>query len=272
MESRSSNSSYLTALAPSAGISSQTAVVYPRPVEAPAGTRPLELACAKCKLRETCLSGGLSAEDLARVENIVFARRRLKRNEHLFDAGDEFKCVYAVLTGFFKTSLGDSEGRDQVTGFFMGGELLGMDGLGSGSYKDSAIALEDSDVCALPYSKIEEVARQVPSLQHRLHAVFAHEIVRGHGIMMLLGSMSAEERLAAFLVNLSKRLLQRGYSGSSFVLRMTRDEIGSYLGLKLETVSRLFSAFHRDGLIEVQQKQVSIVDIKGLERLLAPRN
>ena len=272
MDSRTSNSSYPTALAPSAEISSQPGTVISRPVELPAGARSLEVLCAKCKLRETCLSGGLPAEDLARVENIVFARRRVKRNEHLFDAGDEFRCVYAVLTGFFKTSLGDSEGRDQVTGFFMDGELLGMDGLGSGCYKDSAIALEDSDVCAMPYSLIEGVARQVPSLQHRLHAVLAREIVRGHGIMMLLGSMSAEERLAAFLINLSKRLLQRGYSGSSFVLRMTRDEIGSYLGLKLETVSRLFSAFHRDGLIEVQQKQVSIVDIKGLERLLAPRN
>jgi CRP/FNR family transcriptional regulator len=272
MASRDSNSSYLSALAPSAGISAQTETVFPRPAEPPAGAHSLELACAKCKLRDTCLSGGLPAEDLARVENIDFARRRLKRNEHLFDAGDKFKCVYAVLTGFFKTSLGDSEGRDQVTGFFMGGELLGMDGLGSGSYKDSAIALEDSDVCALPYSQLEEIAQQVPSLQHRLHAVLAREIVRGHGIMMLLGSMSAEERLAAFLLNLSRRLLHRGYSGSSFVLRMTRDEIGSYLGLKLETVSRLFSAFHRDGLIEVQQRQISIVDIKGLERLLAPRN
>jgi len=270
MDSRSSISSLPTASAASAEISARSRTVSSRPVEARSGARSLEVTCAKCKLRESCLSGGLPAEDLERVESIVFARRRLKRNEHLFDAGDEFRCVYAVFSGFFKTSLGDSEGRDQVTGFFMGGELLGMDGLGSGCYRDSAIALEDSDVCAMPYSLIDEVSQQVPSLQHRLHAVLAREIVRGHGLMMLLGSMSAEERLAAFLINLSKRLRNRGASGSSFVLPMTREEIGSYLGLKLETVSRLFSAFHKNGLIEVQQRQVSIVDIKCLERLLAP--
>lgn len=248
----------------------QPKTVFLRQLESPTGARKLEVTCAKCNLRETCLSGGVPAEDLERVENIVFARRRIKRGERLFNAGDKFRCVYAIRTGFFKTSLADSEGREQVTGFFMGGELLGMDGLGNDRYKDSAVALEDSDVCVMPYSLIEEIAREVPSLQRRLLSVLAREIVRGHGIIMLLGSMGAKERLAAFLINLSKRFLHRGYSGSSFVLRMTRDEIGSYLGLKLETVSRLFSAFQKSRLINVQQKQVSIVDIKGLERVLAP--
>jgi CRP/FNR family transcriptional regulator len=175
-----------------------------------------------------------------------------------------------VRSGFFKTSLVDREGREQVAGFFMSGELLGMDGLAGGRYAGTAIALEDSDVCAMPYYLIEEIGREVPSLQRRLHSVLAREIVRDHGVMLLLGSMSAEERLATFLINLSKRFLRRGYSGSSFALRMTREEIGSYLGLKLETVSRLLSAFHKDGLIEVRLKQVCIVDIKGLERVLAP--
>jgi CRP/FNR family transcriptional regulator len=222
--------------------------------------------CARCNLRETCLSGGVPAGDL---ERIVYARRRIRRGERLFGAGDAFRCIYAIRTGFFKTSLVDGEGREQVTGFFMGGELLGLDGLDGGRYKDGAIALEDSDVCAMPYSLIEEIAREVPLLQRHVNLVLAREISRGHGIMLLLGSMCAEERLAAFLVNLSARLQRRGYSPSSFVLRMTREEIGSYLGLKLETVSRLFSAFHRERLIEVKQKQVSIVDVKGLARVLA---
>jgi CRP/FNR family transcriptional regulator len=230
--------------------------------------RKPEVTCAKCNLRETCLSGGVPAEDLERVENIVYARRRIRRGECLFNDGDEFRSVYAVRSGFFKTSLVDSDGREQVTGFFMGGELLGMDGLGSGRYKNSAIALEDSNVCVMPYSLIEEIAQEVPSLQRRLHSVLAREIVRGHGVMMLLGSMGAQERLATFLINLSKRFVRRGYSGSRFVLRMTREEIGSYLGLTLETVSRVFAAFHKGGLVDVQQKQVSIVDIKGLERVL----
>jgi CRP/FNR family transcriptional regulator len=209
------------------------------------------------------------AEDLGRVENIVYARRQIKRGERLFSAGDEFKCLYAIRSGFFKTSLIDSEGREQVTGFFMSGELLGMDALGGGACLGNAIALVDSLVCAMPYLLIEQVGRDVPSLQRRLHSALAREISRNHGVMLLLGSMSAQERLAAFLMNLSKRYSCRGYSGSDFLLRMSREDIGSYLGLQLETVSRLFSAFHKRGLIEVTQKQVSIIDIKGLEGVLA---
>lgn len=241
-----------------------------RPLESPTAARKLEVTCATCNLRETCLCGGVPAEDLERVENIVYARRRIKQGERLFSAGDEFRCVYAIRSGFFKTTLTDSEGREQVTGFFMAGELLGLDGLGSGRSENTAIALEESNVCAMPYALIEELGRDVPSLQRGLHAAFSREIARDHGVMLLLGTMCAEERLAAFLINLSKRYLRRGYSGSNFVLRMTREDIGNYLGLKLETVSRLFSAFHKDGLIEVQQRQVCIVDIKGLERVFAP--
>jgi CRP/FNR family transcriptional regulator len=231
-----------------------------------------EVTCTSCNLRELCLPGGVCAEDLDRVENIVYARKRMKRGEALFAAGDEFKTVYAIRSGFFKTSVVDGEGREQVTGFFMGGELLGMEGIGSGRCNGTAIALEDSEVCVMPFSLIEQMAREVPSLQRHLHAVLAREIVRDHGVMMLLGSMRAEERLAAFLINLSKRFVRRGYSASDFHLRMTRDEIGSYLGLKLETVSRLFSQFQKDGLIEVEQKHVRILDIDGLERLLHARN
>ena len=230
-----------------------------------------EVTCESCNLRELCLPGGLCLEDLQRVQNVVYARRRLKRGEALFGAGDEFKTVYAIRSGFFKTSLVDGEGREQVTGFFMGGELLGMDGIGTGRYNGTAIALEDSEVCIMPYALVEEVAREVPALQRHLHAVLSREIVRDHGVMMLLGSMRAEERLAAFLGNLSKRFQRRGYSASDFHLRMTREEIGSYLGLKLETVSRLFSQFQKDGLIAVEQKHVRILDSGGLERLLRAR-
>ena len=243
--------------------------VFRRQIESRTEAAGRAATCAACNLRETCLSGGVPAEDLELIENIVYARRRIRRGERLFGAGDEFRCLYAIRSGFFKTSLVESEGLEQVTGFFMAGELMGMEGFGSGRYRDSAIALEDSEICVMPYSLIEQTAHEVTSLQRRLHSVLAREIVRGHGIMLLLGSMNAEERLASFLLNLSRRFQRRGYSGSRFVLRMTREDIGSYLGLKLETVSRLFSAFHRDGLLEVQNKQVSIVDIKGLERIIA---
>jgi CRP/FNR family transcriptional regulator len=234
--------------------------------------RKFEVTCSSCNLRELCLPGGLCMDDLARVENIVYARRRVKRGESLFTAGDEFNAVYAIRSGFFKTSLIDGGAREQVLGFFMVGELLGLEGIGSGHYQATAIALEDSEVCVLPYSLIEQMASEIPALQRHLHSVLAREIVRDHGVMMLLGSMRAEERLATFLLNLSKRFMRRGYSPSDFHLRMTREEIGSYLGLKLETVSRLFSQFQKDDLIDVNQKHVRIRDIAGLERVLANRN
>ena len=233
--------------------------------------KKFEVTCSSCNLRELCLPGGICADDLPRFEHLVYARRRVKRGEPLFAAGDAFKAVYAVRSGFFKTSLVDGEGREQVTGFFMGGELLGMDGIGAGRHHGTATALEDSEVCVMPYSLIEEMAQEMPALQRKLHAVLAREIVRDHGVMMLLGSMRAEARLATLLLNLSKRFTARGYSPSDFHLRMTREEIGSYLGLKLETVSRLFSRFHADGLIEVQQKHVRILDGAALEQLRAAR-
>jgi CRP/FNR family transcriptional regulator len=233
-------------------------------------TRKFEVTCSSCSLRELCLPGELCAEDLARVENIVYARRRVPRGETVFQAGAGFSAIYAVRSGFFKTSLVDADGREQVTGFFMGGELLGMEGIG-GNYQSTAMALEDSEVCVLPYALIEQLAREIPALQRQLHSVLAREIARDHGVMLLLGSMRAEERLATFLLNLSKRFVRRGYSPTEFHLRMTREEIGSYLGLKLETVSRLFSAFQKDGLIEVQQKHVRICDIEGVERVVAER-
>jgi CRP/FNR family transcriptional regulator len=150
----------------------------------------------------------------------------------------------------------------------MAGELLGLEGLGSGAYQASAIALEDSEICVLPYALIEQLCREIPALQRRLHTVLAREIMRDHGVMMLLGTMRAEQRLATFLLNLSARSVRRGYSSSDFHLRMSREEMGSHLGLKLETVSRLFSQFHDAGLIEVDYRHVRILDVQGLERLM----
>ncbi len=236
------------------------------------GVRKFEVTCSSCNLRELCLPEALSAEEMLRVENLVYARRKVKRGETLFHAGDAFHSVYAVRVGFFKTALLHDDGREQVTGFQMPGELLGLDGIGAGLYSSNAVALEDCEVCVLPFGLIEEIGREIPALQRHLHCVLSREIVRDHGVMMLLGSMRAEERLAAFLLNLSKRSTRRGWSASDFNLRMTREEIGSYLGLKLETVSRLFSKFQDDGLMEVNQKHVRIADIAGLERILSTRH
>lgn len=234
--------------------------------------RKFEVTCASCNLREMCLPEALSADEMLRMENLVYARRKVKRGETLIRAGDKFSSVYAIRVGFFKTALLHNDGREQVTGFQMPGELLGLDGIGSGAHASNAVALEDCEVCVLPFALVEEIGREIPALQRHLQSVLSREIVRDHGVMMLLGSMRAEERLAAFLLNLSKRFIRRGWSASDFHLRMTREELGSYLGLKLETVSRLFSKFQEEGIMEVNQKHIRIADIPGLEKVLGTRH
>jgi CRP/FNR family transcriptional regulator len=164
------------------------------------------------------------------------------------------------------------DGRDQVTGCQMAGELLGLDGISTEQHTCNAVALEDSEICAIPFVQMETLSREIHSLQHHFHKVMSREIVRDHGVMMLLGTMRAEERLAAFLLNLSQRFTARGYSHSDFNLRMTREEIGSYLGLKLETVSRAFSRFQEEGHIAVQQKHVRILNVTGLKAMMNRRN
>lgn len=234
----------------------------------PIRLEPLKVACASCNLRELCLPVGLTAEDLDQLDTMVSTRKTVPRGDALFRTGDAFQSLYAVRTGFFKTCVSSEDGRDQVTGFQMAGELLGLDGIGNERHACDAVALEDSQVCVLPFGQLEQLSRDFGNLQRQLHKVMSREIVRDHGVMLLLGSMRAEERLAAFLLNLTQRLQARGFSGSSMVLRMTREEIGSYLGLKLETVSRTFSKFQDDGLLDVKQRQIRILDQSGLQKLV----
>jgi CRP/FNR family transcriptional regulator len=231
----------------------------------------LKTVCSSCSLRELCLPMGLSRDEIEYLDQLVYTRRRVKRGENIYRAGDGFNSLYAIRSGFFKTNVILEDGRDQVTGFHMPGEILGLDGIGTESHTCNAHALEDGEVCVIPFSRLEEVSREVRNLQHQFHKVMSREIVRDQGVMMLLGTMRAEERLAAFLINLSQRFVARGYSPSEFHLRMTREEIGSYLGLKLETVSRIFSKFQEQGLISVQQKHIRILDTNGLQHLLDHR-
>ncbi|RZS46733.1 fumarate/nitrate reduction transcriptional regulator Fnr [Sphaerotilus mobilis] len=228
----------------------------------------LKVACSACNLRELCLPVGLSEDELVSLDNIISTRRSVKRGEALFHAGDDFAALYAVRTGFFKTVVSASDGREQVTGFQMAGELIGLDGISNDRHSCDAVALEDSQVCMIPYTQLEHLSREFTLLQHQFHKIMSREIVRDHGVMLLLGSMRAEERLAAFLLNLTQRLQARGFSASALVLRMTREEIGSYLGLKLETVSRTFSKFQEEGILEVKQRDIRILDQDALQRVV----
>lgn len=226
---------------------------------------PLHTACAKCNLRQTCLPSDLSATEMAQLENLSSRKRSYRRGDYLYRSGAPFESLYAIRSGFFKTQVLHEDGREQVTGFQMGGDIIGMDAISNDRHACDAVALEDSEVCELPFSQLEELGRKMPTLQRYLHKIMSREIVREHGIMLLLGTMRAEERLAAFLLNLSQRFAARGHSPLVFHLRMTRQEIGNYLGLKLETVSRTLSAFQEAGLISVRNKAVEILDLTGIQ-------
>ena len=240
-----------------------------RPLHTPTCT----VTCSGCNLRQICLPLGLTQPELDHIDGRLAAlRRKVVRGERLFQAGDRFESVYAVWTGFFKTCVASKDWREQVTGFQMGGEMIGLDGIGSFRHEVDAVALEDSQVCVIPFSDLELLAHEVPSLQQQLHRAMSREIVRSHGVMLLLGSMYAEERLAAFLLNLTNRLQENGFSASTVVLRMSREEIGSYLGLKLETVSRTFSKFQANGLLFVRHRQIRVTDPVGLQQLLEGAN
>ena len=175
-----------------------------------------------------------------------------------------------ICSGFLKTSITDGDGREQVAGFSMTGELVGMDAIGTGKHMCDTVALEDGSLCGMRYADFEELGRAIPALQHHFHRVMGAEIARDHGIMLLLGAMRVEERIAVFLLNLSRRFSARGYSGTHFRLPMTRQEIASHLGLTLETVSRAFSHFNNIQLTAINGKDVEIRSLARLQQLLNP--
>ncbi|MFC5499418.1 helix-turn-helix domain-containing protein [Caenimonas terrae] len=230
--------------------------------------RGIQVACSSCNLRELCMPAGLDDHELARIEQLVGSRQKVAKGKPLFRCGQPFGALYAIRAGFFKTCVSAEDGREQVTGFQMAGEVLGLDGIVNNRHGCDAVALEDAQVCVLPFERISELSREIVALQQHLHRIMSREIVRERGVMLLLGSMRSDERLAAFLLNLAQRLQARGFSGSELLLRMTREDIGSYLGLQLETISRTFSRLAEDGLIEVHQRHVRILDEAGLRRLV----
>jgi hypothetical protein len=231
--------------------------------------QPMKTLCSTCSLRELCLPVGLRPDEFEQLDTVIKQSHRLKKGEFLFRSGESFHSLYAIRTGFFKTTVASQDGRDQVTGFFMSGELIGMDGICTHSHSCDAVALEDSEVCELPFGHMEALSKEIPSIQTHFFRLMSREIVRDQGVMLLLGNMRAEERIAAFLLNLSQRLHHRGFAANDFILRMSREEIGSYLGLKLETVSRTLSRFHQEGLIVVEHKHVRLLKPELLNQMVS---
>jgi CRP/FNR family transcriptional regulator len=232
----------------------------------------LRTHCATCGMRQLCLPIGLDPEALRQLDRIVVARQRVRKRGSLYRPRDAFHALYAIRIGTFKTVVLAEDGREQITGYHIGGEIVGLDGVGESVHMCEAVALEDSEVCVLPYDSLDRLARDVPALRHNLYRLISRDVCRAQNTIFMLGSMRAEERLAAFLLDLARRYHALGYSASEFVLRMTREETASYLGLKLETVSRLFSRLQGEGLIQVQGRTVKLLDTAALKGPLGRRD
>lgn len=224
--------------------------------------------CSTCSLGRLCLPVGMSAQDVEKMDTMVQERVRVRKGESLYRLGDPLTAVYAIRFGTMKTHLTLQDGRSQITGFHLPGEVVGFDGLTDMRHASDATALEDAEVCVVRYGELQALSAALPSLQHQFMRLMSKEIGHEQTMLVTLGSMRAEERLAGFLLNLSGRLAARGYSPSEFVLRMSREEIGSYLGLKLETVSRLFSRFAEAGLIRIRQRHVKLIDMPGIRQII----
>jgi len=227
----------------------------------------IKVACRNCSLTSLCLPMGLTPEDVDLLDAIVKRNRPLHRGDHLFRQGDKFQCIYVVKTGTVKTFDPGEDGSEQVLGFHLPGEMIGLDAIETGIHHCSAKILETTAVCEIPFTLLEELSSTIPSLQHQMYRLLSREIGHDEDMLTLLGKRNAEERLASFLLSLSGRFQRRGFSPSDFYLSMSRHEIGNYLGLAVETVSRLFTRFQDDGLLKVERKHVQLVDIERLKQI-----
>ena len=212
---------------------------------------------------------GLAPNDVERLDDIVKRTRPLHRGDYLFRSGEHFHSLFVVKTGSVKTYAPSEEGGEQVLGFHLPGEVIGLDAIDSEIHACSARALETSAICELPFPRLEELTAILPSLQHQMYRLLSKEISHDTDMLLLLGKKNAEERLAAFLLNMSRRLHLRGLSATDFYLSMSRHEIGNYLGLAVETVSRLFTCFQEEGLLRVDRKHIEFLDTSGLEAILS---
>jgi len=214
-----------------------------------------------------CLPIALQHHEIDKLDRIIERGRPLQKNEHIYYAGEAFKSIYAVRSGAIKGFTVNNEGVEQVTGFYLPGEIFGMDGIGHPNHINAAIALETSAICEIPFSRMEELSIQLPSLQRHFFSLMSREITNDQQLITLLSKNSAEERVATLLVSISARNARRNLSGTRFRLPMSRADIGNYLGLTVETVSRVFSRFQSQGLLEVDKKEISIVELENLKKM-----
>jgi CRP/FNR family transcriptional regulator, anaerobic regulatory protein len=227
----------------------------------------IKATCSDCNLHELCLPRGLNSEDLEKLDHVVKGSRPIYKGKHIFRGNDPFQAFYAVRSGSVKVYILNELGEEQIIGFYFPGEILGFDAIEQHKHSCSAVALETTTVCSIPYDKINEVCGKVPTLQDQMFRLMSREISKENKLLLTINKRSAEERIATFLVSLSSRFHKLGYSAKEYNLSMSRQDIGNYLGLTIETVSRLFTKFQRNGLIKIEKKTISLKDLPTLHAI-----
>ena len=222
--------------------------------------KSLKASCKNCSLVELCLPRGLNNNDLHTLDDVIKQRRLVHKNELIFSQGEKSGCIYAVRSGSVKTFTTAKNGEEQILGFHLPGEILGLDGLDNQIHSCSGVALDTSTICELPIDELNVLCVKMPGLQQQLLSLISDEITKDHTMLLLLARRNAEQKLATFFINLSGRFKARGYSADDFDLTMSRYDIGNYLGLADETVSRLISKFKEHKLVNAERKKISILD------------
>lgn len=222
--------------------------------------------CGQCSLHTLCLPETMAKADLERLDSLVKRRRPLERGGFLFRSGDPMGSLYIARDGAFKTSALGEDGSLQIIGFHLPGELIGLDALGDGAHRCDAEALGPASVCEIPFNDLGRLANELPSLQRQLLRIIGRSVGRDQDHLEMMGRRHAAERVALFLYSLSERYLALGQSSREITLAMSREDIASYLGMVIETVSRTFSRFQEDGLIAVRGRQLRILDAKRLSQ------
>ena len=228
----------------------------------------LKVSCSDCNLRELCFPHGMSDDELSNMDAVVDQPKPLHKNDYLYRDGDKTSAIYAVRSGCVKTMTESPNGNEQIVGFHLPGELLGLDGFAEGSYTCNAVALETSSVCELPIDNLDALCSKLPGLQRQMRRIMGKEVNNDHKLLLLLGKMTAEERLASFLLSLSSRMQERHWSAEEFNLTMPRQDIANYLGVAVETVSRLFATFQSEGIIDVDRRHITILDMPRLKAMV----
>jgi len=227
----------------------------------------IKATCSNCNLHELCLPHGLQATDLKKLEVVVKGSHPIEKGKHLYRTDDIFESFYAIRSGSVKVYVINESGEEQIIGFYFPGEIIGFDGIEHHKHLTSAVALETTTFCSLPYDKINDICMQIPDLQNQMFRLLSREISNENQLLLTINKRSAEERIASFLISLSSRFKKLGYSAKEYNLPMSRQEIGNYLGLTIETVSRLFSKFQRNGLVTINRKSIRLENLPAIHAI-----